>query len=84
MHMENGYGIGALDYCRRVLETEIKKIVDNIAETSEDRKQKINQLKEKYKESRQLSHLYDEIYPFLPSSLKELGNNPISFLYQKL
>ena len=41
MNMENGYGIGAFAYFRRVLETEIKKIVDDIAETSEDRKQKI-------------------------------------------
>ena len=75
-------GIGAFAYCRRIIEKELIKIIEEIRELPESDRLEIGKLLEQYEANPSTSTIYDNIYKFLPNSLKDLGDNPISLLYK--
>jgi hypothetical protein len=84
MCYSHSYGIGSFAYFRRIVENEIKKIITDIAVLETPELQKIKQALTKYEQNHQMAILIEKIYPYLPSSLKELGDNPIKILYEQL
>jgi len=84
MNMSTGYGIGSFAYLRRIIESEIHNIVKNLLELDTSNSQHINDEYQKYLQDHQMSKLIDSIYAFLPTSLKQLGNNPLKLMYEQL
>lgn len=78
--LSRGLGMGALAYFRRLLENEIRRIIKDIAENGDENAMEIYN---KYKNEKHLNTLIDNIFPHLPISLRDLGNNPIKFLYNE-
>lgn len=78
------YGIGAYAYLRRVIENEIKRIVQDIAELDFDGVEFVRAAYETFKADFQMSKLIDVINKHLPVSLKGLGDNPVRLLYEQL
>jgi hypothetical protein len=78
------YGIGAYAYLRRVIENEIKRIIQDIAELDFDGAEFVRSAYNNFKIDFQMSKLIDVINRHLPVSLKELGDNPIRLLYEQL
>lgn len=78
------YGIGAYAYLRRVIENEIKRIVQDIAELDFDGAEFVKAAYESFKVDFQMSKLIDVVTKHLPVSLKELGDNPVRLLYEQL
>jgi len=78
-----GYGIGAYAYLRRIVENEIKRLVKDISDLEYDGADKVKEAWEAYQSNHQMNTLIDSISPMLPSSLKEIGGNPIRTLYQQ-
>lgn len=77
------YGIGAYAYFRRIIENEIKRLVKDISELEYDNVDKVRIAWKEYETNRQMTNLIETINPFLPKSLKEIGDNPIKILYQQ-
>lgn len=84
MCLSQSYGIGAFSYYRRILEKEIVRIIEDLASLETDNSEEIKALYEKYKKDHQMSNMIDGIKPFLPDSLKSIGENPIKLLYKQL
>lgn len=84
MCYSQSYGIGAFAYFRRIVENEIKGMITDISKLDLSETKKISEAIKKYESNHQMAILIDEIYPFLPSSLKELGDNPLKVLYEQL
>ena len=78
------YGIGAYAYLRRVIENEIKRIIQDIAELDFDGVEFVRKAYENFRVDFQMSKLIDVINKHLPVSLKELGDNPVRLLYEQL
>lgn len=78
------YGIGAFAYFRRIIENEIKRIVKDISLLEFDGVDKIRKAWTEYETNHQMSNLIDNIYDYLPKSLKDIGDNPIKLLHQQL
>lgn len=78
-----GYGIGAYAYLRRIVENEIKRLVKDISELEYENVEKVRNAWAEYQSNHQMTTLIDSINPFLPKSLKEIGDNPIKVLYQQ-
>jgi len=78
------YGIGAYAYLRRVIENEIKRIIQDISELDFDGAEFVRSAYKNFKIDFQMSKLIDVINKHLPISLKELGDNPIKLLYEQL
>lgn len=77
------YGIGAFAYFRRIIENEIKRLVKDISELEYENVEKVKTAWIEYEANHQMSNLIDSINPFLPKSLKEIGDNPIKTLHQQ-
>ena len=77
------YGIGAYGYLRRIIETELIKIIDEIKELPESDKPAITKLLEEYKAKPFTSTIYENVFQYLPNSLKSLGDNPFKLLYNQ-
>lgn len=78
------FGIGAFAYFRRIIENEIKRFIADISELIVEHSDKIKTAWSDYEINHQMSALIDKINPYLPSSLKELGDNPLRLLYDQL
>jgi len=78
------YGIGAFAYLRRIVENEIVRIIEDLSQIDSPETDKINSLLVTFRENHIMTNLIDGIYDFLPSSLKNLGNNPFKVLYGQL
>ena len=84
MNLKNGYGIGSFAYFRNVLESEIHNLLTLISKVNEKMQVEIGNLMKKYSERKQMSALIEEVYKYLPASLKSLGHNPVKLLYDNL
>jgi hypothetical protein len=78
------YGIGAFAYLRRIVENEIVRIIEDLSKIDRPETNKINDLLSDFKANHVMSNLIDGVYDYLPSSLKNLGNNPLKILYGQL
>jgi len=84
MNLSTGYGIGAFAYLRRVIEREIDKLIEEVSKIESEYQEEILEAMRKYEKTKQKAKLIDEIFPYLPSPLKNLGDNPIRLLYDQL
>jgi hypothetical protein len=73
--------VGAFAYLRKIVEKEILKIVKELTSDGAEHSEEIKALLKKYHEKKQIGHLIDSIFPFLPHSLKYLDSNPLKILY---
>lgn len=78
------YGIGAFAYLRRIVENEIVRIIEDLSKIDRPETEKVKQLLTAYKENHIMTNLIDGVSDYLPSSLKNLGNNPLKVLYGQL
>ena len=78
------YGIGSFAYFRRIIEKEIKRFIKDISELEFDEAYIVKEAYENYQKDFQMSKLIDVLNRHLPTSLKELGDNPIRLLYEQL
>lgn len=78
------YGIGAYAYFRRIIENEIKRIVTDISGLEFEGVEYVRNALVNFEKDFQMSKLIDVINKHLPTSLKELGDNPIRLLYEQL
>lgn len=78
------YGIGAFAYFRRIIENEIKRLVKDISELDFDGSDKVKLAWSEYEMNHQMSNLITNINPYIPKSLKEIGDNPIKLLHDQL
>ena len=81
MNLSHGYGVGAFAYLRRITEDVIKRIVQDIIELQLDGFEKVKDAWEEYQQKWAMSTLIDQINPYIPSSLMEVGDNPLRLLY---
>ncbi|MDF2189826.1 hypothetical protein [Paraflavitalea sp. CAU 1676] len=81
--LSHGYGIGAFAYLRRIVENEIKHIVADISELDYENALKVKDANEKFNRDHNMTNLIDCIYPLLPISLRDMGQNPLKILYQQ-
>ncbi len=84
INLSVSYGIGAYSYFRRIIENEIKRIIEDISTIDFEGVDKIKKAMESYKIDHQMSNLINVVNDFLPKSLMELGDNPIKLLYAQL
>ena len=75
-------GIGAFAYLRRIIEKELKLIVEDVSEL-ESADPKLKEIVSKHKESKNAHLIYEDIYNYLPRSLQVLGENPFKILYKQ-
>ncbi|MCX6234427.1 MAG: hypothetical protein NT175_06825 [Bacteroidetes bacterium] len=78
------YGIGAYAYFRRIIENEIKRIIEDISTMDFEGAEKIKEALKSFESDHQMANLIDVVNKFLPKSLTELGDNPIRLLYEQL
>jgi hypothetical protein len=82
-NLSMSYGIGAYAYLRRIIENEIKRLVKDISELEYENVNQVKKAWTEYETNHNMTSLIDSINPFLPKSLKEIGDNPIKILYQQ-
>jgi len=73
MCFSQNYGIGAFSYFRRIVENELRKIVKDVSGLEMPELDNVR-----------TSHIIEESFNLLPSSLKGLGVNPIKVLWEQL
>ncbi len=78
------FGIGSYAYFRRIIENEIKRIIKDISELEFEGADNVRSAYKVFESDHQMSKLIDVINKYLPTSLKELGDNPIKLLYEQL
>ncbi len=81
--IEDNYGIGAFAYFRRIIEKELIHIIEAIKDLPDSHELEIQELLDEHKKDPTVSTIYENIFKHLPSSLKELGDNPIKLLYKQ-
>jgi len=79
----NKFGIGSFAYFRRIIEKELIRIIKDIQSLPASHGKEIGELLDKHNSDPRIITIYENIFPHLPSSLKELGNNPIKLLYNQ-
>ena len=84
MCLSQNYGIGAHAYLRRIVENEIERIIEALAQIDSPEKENINNLLNEYRQKHVMEKLIDGIYDYLPNSLKESGDNPFKLLHNQL
>lgn len=75
-------GIGSFSYYRRIIEKELLNILEDISKL-EASDPKLKRIVSDYKKTRKAHSIYENIYEYLPVSLKSLNANPLKFLYQQ-
>jgi len=83
-NLSMSYGIGAFAYFRRIIENEIKRLVKDISQLDFEDSDKVKKAWSEYEKNHQMSNLISSINPFIPKSLKEIGDNPIRLLHDQL
>jgi len=81
--LNDGLGIGAFAYFRRIIEKELISIVNDLAHLNSGCSDKIQELLTKYSQNDKVYLLYENIFEYLPESLKILGDNPFQLLYKQ-
>lgn len=81
MNISHGYGIGAFAYFRRITEELIKQIIQDLITAGAGNTEGLNNAWTQYQQKHSMSVLLDEVSPFLPVGLKEVGDNPLRLLY---
>jgi hypothetical protein len=84
MCKSQGYGIAACAYLRRVLEKEVFRMIEAVAEFDRPESEKIKLLIGLYHANHQMAPLIEGLTQYLPNSFKALGDNPIKALYEQL
>lgn len=77
------YGIGAFAYYRRIIEKELIKIIEEIKALPDSDENKIGQLLKDFEDNPKTYTIYENIFQYLPNSLKGLGDNVIQLLYKQ-
>lgn len=78
------YGIAAFAYLRRIVENEIVKIIEDISKVDRPESKEIKTLLEEFDQNHIMTKLIDGVYPYIPNSLKDFGNNPLKVLHGQL
>jgi hypothetical protein len=81
--LDQNYGVGAFAYFRRIIERELLNIISDIKTLPDSHTIEIENLLFKHNENPAISTIYDNIFEYLPHSLKSLGINPIKLLYNQ-
>ena len=82
--LSHNYGVAAFAYLRRIVENEMVQIVESLSKLDRPESSSINALLAKFRENPVKSDLIDGVFDYLPTSLKELGDNPLKLLYKQL
>lgn len=82
--LSQNYGMGAFAYLRRIVQNEIETIVVDLSKIDRPESEKIRDLISAYKKDHQMEKLISGIGPYMPSSFKGFGENPIKYLYNQL
>ena len=75
-------GIASFAYFRRIIEKELERILNDIAELNGS-EHKLKDYIEEYKNSKKAHLIYENLFDLLPKSLQSLGVNPMKFLYKQ-
>lgn len=78
------FGIGSFAYFRRIVEKELIQIINDLSHIDTPESEKIKVLLNKYNETDKVHLIYDNIFEYLPYSLKGLGDNPFQLLYKQI
>lgn len=81
--LNKNFGVGSLAYFRKIIEKELIHIVESIKLLPDSHSSEIEKLLVEHSKSPKVSTIYDNIFQYLPSSLKSLGVNPIKLLYNQ-
>ena len=81
--LNDNYGIGSFAYFRRIIEKELINIIKDIQELPDSNSTEIKKLLDKHNENPHISTIYENIFKYLPSSLKSLDDNPFKLLYKQ-
>lgn len=81
--LNQNLGVGAFSYFRRIIERELLHIVNEIKNLPNSESSEIQLLLDKYEKAEKVSTIYENIFPYLPATLKELNYNPIMLLYNQ-
>lgn len=81
--LNNNLGVGALGYFRRIVESELMHIVQEISSLPNSDKGSIQKLLDNYEKNKKVSAIYENIFPFLPLSLQSINYNPLMLLYNQ-
>lgn len=81
MNLSGNYGIGAFVYFRRIVESELIRLLEQVSELDDPKSSKVKQLLEEHSKTHKTAELLEEVFQFLPESLKGLGRNPFKLLY---
>ena len=73
--MKQNIGIGSFAYFRRIIEKELIKIVEEIKQLPESDTVEIQALLDEYQKYPKTYTVNENIFNYLPNSLKDLGNN---------
>lgn len=78
------YGIGSFAYLRRIVENEMINLVEALSNIPRKESEDIKLLLTKFRTDHVMKTLIEGIYPYLPNSLKTIGDNPLKALYSQL
>jgi hypothetical protein len=78
-----GAGIGSFAYFRRIIEKELIQIIEEIKKLPESDKNGIQLLLDEYELNPKTYTIYENLFKYLPNSLKELNDNPIQLMYKQ-
>lgn len=79
-----GYGIASFAYLRRIVENEMIILIEKLSTLDRAESKDIAALLITFKDDHVMTKLIEGVNPYLPSSLKVLGNNPLKILYGQL
>ncbi|MBD0332645.1 MAG: hypothetical protein ICV66_08315 [Chitinophagaceae bacterium] len=82
--LSHNYGIGAFAYLRKIVEKEIVKIVQELAKEDSPDFEEINALLEEFGKNKHMGPLVDNVFKYLPKSLKIFDHNPLKTLWSNL
>jgi len=81
--LSDNHGIGAFAYFRRIIEKELINLAKEVSELKHSKSQKMKDMILEYENSNKVNLIYDNIFEFLPLSLKSFGDNPFALLYRQ-
>jgi hypothetical protein len=81
--LNENFGIGSFAYFRRIVEKELIKIINDLSLLESEESIQIKELLKKYNKTEKIYLIYENIFDFLPASLKGLGDNPFQLLYKQ-